>query len=146
MFDTQVDHWFLLLVDTVKRQLVYLDSKPNHAQTRFRERLIRRVAVFMEEILEDRSYYKFQQSIVPAISAYRIVVPPDMLEQANRYCLTCVHVNAGGSTILSVTYNGVIRFASNFSVDCGAWVARWMALFAKWGTYRLGVSGLANSL
>ena len=87
MFDKEVKHWYLLVVDMVRHELVYLDSKPCKVQKRFRERQIHRVAVFVEEMLEERSFYKRPDSPITHVSAFQIVTPDNLDEQSNKFAL-----------------------------------------------------------
>ena len=134
MFDEEAEHWYLLLVDMVRRELVCLDSKPCKVQRRLRERQIRRVGVFLEEMLEDKSFYKRQDFPIPHVSAFQIVTPKNLQEQANGY----EQINPIITCYTTCFHNHSCVFI--VSVDCGVWVCMWMTLADQWGTYNLGVS------
>ncbi|MED6186274.1 hypothetical protein PIB30_065226 [Stylosanthes scabra] len=50
-------HWFLLLIDTPSRELVYLDSLASDKTKAKRRRDIKNTAVFLEELLDHDDWY-----------------------------------------------------------------------------------------
>ncbi|KAJ1400985.1 Ulp1 protease family, C-terminal catalytic domain [Sesbania bispinosa] len=89
-------HWFLLVVDLDLDQLIVLDSFPTLRKSETRRRKIKKLALFLEEILYDECFYEATATEKPIVSEYAIV-------------------EHEGS--------GVQDDGSN---DCGVWVGQWM--------------------
>ncbi|KAJ1396597.1 Ulp1 protease family, C-terminal catalytic domain [Sesbania bispinosa] len=89
-------HWFLLVIDIKRRQLTLLDSYPCTTRKEFRRRAVRKLGVFVDEMLLHESFYRFHTTTKPIISDFEIVEPEGVGQQVE---------------------------GSN---DCGIWVALWM--------------------
>ncbi|TKY65826.1 Ulp1 protease family, carboxy-terminal domain protein [Spatholobus suberectus] len=102
-------HWYLLVVDIHEKRLVLLDSKPHPQRNVARRRNVRKLAIFLEELLLHKSFYQFPFTSKPEISEFLLVVPNDIGEQL---------------------------LDSN---DCGIWVAKWMIDPALSNDYKIHV-------
>ncbi|RYQ82865.1 hypothetical protein Ahy_B10g101438 [Arachis hypogaea] len=51
------NHWFLVVVNLSRRQLVYLDSLRSPTARSKRRRQIRKLSIFLDDLLEDRAWY-----------------------------------------------------------------------------------------
>ncbi|KAL4396424.1 hypothetical protein AHAS_Ahas01G0090500 [Arachis hypogaea] len=101
------NHWFLLVVDIVGKELVYLDSLKSAARFRAKRiRQIKKVAIFLEELLDDDSWYEKPTDERLLISDYKLY-EPKVVEQDDR------------------------------SNDCGMYVAQWMILYHLWSSYEV---------
>ncbi|XP_045833783.1 uncharacterized protein LOC123924850 isoform X2 [Trifolium pratense] len=91
-------HWFLLVIDLVKKELIYLDSLPSKSAhvRRMRMRCIKKLALYMEDLLLDPSFYTKGTTPNPIVSEFSLVIPKDLGQQANN------------------------------SNDCAIWVITWM--------------------
>ncbi|CAH9071776.1 unnamed protein product [Cuscuta epithymum] len=90
-------HWYLLVVDINSKTLNVLDSLPSPSR-RLSTRLdVKKLAVYLEEILTDSSFYDSSDDERLLISDYALTVPEGIGRQLN---------------------------GSN---DCGVWVAQWMS-------------------
>ncbi|KAJ1421090.1 Ulp1 protease family, C-terminal catalytic domain [Sesbania bispinosa] len=64
-------HWYLLVIDIDEQKLILLDSHPCHLRREWR----RIQAIFLQEMLTDRSFYDFSDTKKPDIAGYRIIEP-----------------------------------------------------------------------
>ncbi|KAJ1396733.1 Ulp1 protease family, C-terminal catalytic domain [Sesbania bispinosa] len=94
--DPDYQHWYLLVVDFVMKELVYLDSLPNLEAFTKRRRSIKQLALYMEDLLLHDSFYAHEITERPMVSEFRFHMPEGL---------------------------GVQR---DFSNDCGVWVITWM--------------------
>ncbi|XLU57974.1 hypothetical protein S245_052622, partial [Arachis hypogaea] len=53
------EHWYLVVIDRVKRQIILLDPLPIGKQFK-RKRTALKLAIYLDEVLEDRSFYDFE--------------------------------------------------------------------------------------
>ncbi|XLT59394.1 hypothetical protein HN873_051998 [Arachis hypogaea] len=53
------EHWYLVVIDRVKRQIILLDPLPIEKQFK-RKRTALKLAIYLDEVLEDRSFYDFE--------------------------------------------------------------------------------------
>ncbi|RYQ96860.1 hypothetical protein Ahy_B08g092764 [Arachis hypogaea] len=51
------NHRFLVIVDLSRKQLVYLDSLRSPTARSKRRRQIRKLAIFLDDLLDDRAWY-----------------------------------------------------------------------------------------
>ncbi|XLR36132.1 hypothetical protein S83_064032 [Arachis hypogaea] len=49
--------WFMLVIDVIRRQLMYLDSLPSEDDRPKRLRQLKKVAIFLEEVLDSDDWY-----------------------------------------------------------------------------------------
>ncbi|KAJ1429362.1 Ulp1 protease family, C-terminal catalytic domain [Sesbania bispinosa] len=89
-------HWYLVVIDFVNKEVVYLDSFPSDSRIVARMRSVKTMALYMEHLLQDPSLYQFQTTPKPLVSQYPIYKPTDINTQ------------------------------SGDGNDCGAWVIMWM--------------------
>ncbi|QHO56772.1 Ulp1 protease family, carboxy-terminal domain protein [Arachis hypogaea] len=89
-------HWYLVVIDIEKRHLILLDSKPCVSSRTRRRRCAKLMALFIEEMLDDSTFYANQTTHRPVISEYPIIHPTEIGEQ------------------------------NDDSNDCGVWVTTWM--------------------
>ncbi|GAU48639.1 hypothetical protein TSUD_129900 [Trifolium subterraneum] len=92
------NHWYLMVVDFVKKKLVWLDSLHCATRDHPRRRAILRMAIFVEEILMHESY----GTDVPAFNQERMVSAFSLYQPR--------HIQQQ-------------RPGSN---DCGVWISKWM--------------------
>ncbi|RYR38333.1 hypothetical protein Ahy_A09g043360 [Arachis hypogaea] len=90
------NHWYLMIIDFVSSELVYLDSLKVGKETKARRDQMRYVAFFLENMLVDRSFYNDKFNCIFLKPYTFIVVEPEIGQQDER------------------------------SNDCGVWVAQWM--------------------
>ncbi|CAH9136921.1 unnamed protein product [Cuscuta epithymum] len=108
-------HWYLVIVDVVKGHLIILDSLPGFVNHDSRRIIVRKMALFLEEMLTDSSYH-----IVEAPEQITRCRPPPISEYP----------------IVNVEELGSQRPNSN---DCGIWVAKWM-MECRWSdNYKIQV-------
>ncbi|QHO37263.1 uncharacterized protein [Arachis hypogaea] len=69
------DHWFLLVIDMLAKQLLYLDSTRSAKQRDSHVLQIKKVALFLEEIVLDESWYACKRHKRPTISEFKLVEP-----------------------------------------------------------------------
>ncbi|VFQ91115.1 unnamed protein product [Cuscuta campestris] len=76
-------HWFLLVVDIIRKELTLLDSLKSPSTFNERKRIVRLLAIFMDQMLEDKSFYH-QHSVTekPKVSEFAIVEPKSIGQQA----------------------------------------------------------------
>ncbi|KAJ1414865.1 Ulp1 protease family, C-terminal catalytic domain [Sesbania bispinosa] len=91
------NHWFLLVIDILEKELIYLDSYPD--ETRFEERIrsVKKVAMYTEDLLQHPSFYQIELTRKPLVSEFEIIIPNTEVIQ-------------GGD-----------------SNDCGVWIVMWMS-------------------
>ncbi|MED6196127.1 hypothetical protein PIB30_044393 [Stylosanthes scabra] len=68
-------HWFLLLIDTPRRELIYLDSLASEEMKAKRRRDIKKTAVFLEEMVDHDDWYNNPKQGRLLCSDYQIVQP-----------------------------------------------------------------------
>ncbi|KAJ1384810.1 Ulp1 protease family, C-terminal catalytic domain, partial [Sesbania bispinosa] len=95
----QNSHWYLMVIDMNKRQLVLLDSLPCAKRREWRRRHVKKVAMYVEEMILDHTFYDISISTYPVISEFELIEPQGIAEQTP---------------------------ASN---DCGVWVCQWMTSY-----------------
>ncbi|XLS82860.1 hypothetical protein HN51_048691, partial [Arachis hypogaea] len=74
-------HWYLLVIDIEKRHLILLDSKPCVSSRTRRRRCAKLMVLFIEEMLDDSTFYANQTTHRPIISEYPIIHPAEIGEQ-----------------------------------------------------------------
>ncbi|QHO12440.1 Ulp1 protease family, carboxy-terminal domain protein [Arachis hypogaea] len=74
-------HWYLLVIDIEKRHLILLDSKPCVSSRTRHRRCAKLMALFIEEMLDDSTFYANQTTHRPVISEYHIIHPAEIGEQ-----------------------------------------------------------------
>lgn len=89
-------HWFLLVIDFVRKELVYLDSYQSSSVLHGRISSIKKLAMFMEEFLMDPSFHGTDSNYDYKITKFKIVTPKGLGRQGD---------------------------GSN---DCAVWVINWM--------------------
>ncbi|KAJ1396397.1 Ulp1 protease family, C-terminal catalytic domain [Sesbania bispinosa] len=89
-------HWYLIVIDFIQKEIVYLDSSPSDSRKEIRMRSVRTLSLYMETLLQHQSFYNYQRTPKPLVSKYTIHIPEGLkIQNAN-------------------------------SNDCGAWVIMWM--------------------
>ncbi|QHO02864.1 Ulp1 protease family, carboxy-terminal domain protein [Arachis hypogaea] len=89
-------HWYLLVIDIEKRHLILLDSKPCVSSRNRGRRCAKLMALFIEEMLDDSTFYVNHTTHRLVISEYPIIHPAEIGEQ------------------------------NDDSNDCGVWMTTWM--------------------
>ncbi|XLU74138.1 hypothetical protein S245_033191, partial [Arachis hypogaea] len=89
------EHWYLVVIDRVKGQIILLDPLPIEKQFK-RKRTALKLAIYLDEVLEDRSFYDFETTPNLISSQFEFEEPEGLLT-----------LEAGSS-------------------DAGVWVASWM--------------------
>ncbi|MED6220329.1 hypothetical protein PIB30_043861 [Stylosanthes scabra] len=90
------EHWYLLIVDFYKKHLILLDSMKTPERMHNRILAVKTLGIFIERMLANASFYKFQVTYRPKVSTFPIVEPAGIGEQKKG------------------------------SIDCAIWVASWM--------------------
>ncbi|MED6123664.1 hypothetical protein PIB30_051315 [Stylosanthes scabra] len=94
------NHWYLVVFDFRKQKVILLDSKPDPSKEDSKELTIKRLALYIEVMLQDATFYDSKRTVVPKVSKFHVVVPDEMsVERCESF------------------------FSSN---DGGIWVAQWM--------------------
>ncbi|XP_045816435.1 uncharacterized protein LOC123909608 isoform X2 [Trifolium pratense] len=81
--DAEYLHWFLLVIDFNKKQVIYLDSLPNRSARRGRNISIKKLTVYMEELLMDPAFHVTGTKHTPNVSEFSLVTPNDLGVQAD---------------------------------------------------------------
>ncbi|KAJ1421736.1 Ulp1 protease family, C-terminal catalytic domain [Sesbania bispinosa] len=89
-------HWYLIVIDFIQKEIVYLDSSPSDNRKENRMPSVKTLALYMETFLQHQSFYNYQRTPKPLVSKYTVHIPEGLkIQNAN-------------------------------SNDCGAWVIMWM--------------------
>ncbi|KAJ1382885.1 Ulp1 protease family, C-terminal catalytic domain [Sesbania bispinosa] len=89
-------HWYLIVIDFIQKEIMYLDSSPSDSRKEMRMRSVKTLALYMETLLQHQSFYNYQRTPKPLVNKYTIHIPEGLkIHNAN-------------------------------SNDCGAWVIMWM--------------------
>ncbi|RYR46903.1 hypothetical protein Ahy_A07g032767 [Arachis hypogaea] len=126
------NHWFLVVVDVVRRQVVYLDSLKSADTRAKRRREIKKVTTFLEELLDHDRWYDAPEKGRELVSDYEIIEP--VVVQQDPY-------SQMGSFRLSSFIGELIcgsvslHYSAHASNDCGMFVAQWMIMYHLWGNY-----------
>ncbi|KAJ1436575.1 Ulp1 protease family, C-terminal catalytic domain [Sesbania bispinosa] len=89
-------HWYLVILDFMNKEVVYLDSFPGVVKREARLRSVHTVALYMENLLQHPNFYQYERTEKPQLSKWPIYEPEGICKQ-----------NAESN-------------------DCGAWVILWM--------------------
>ncbi|KAJ1415155.1 Ulp1 protease family, C-terminal catalytic domain [Sesbania bispinosa] len=89
-------HWFLVVIDFIKKEVVYLYSFPSESRMEIRMRSVKTLELYMEHLLQEPTFYQFESTPKPLVSKFPIFK------------------------------SNVIRTQNAESNDCGAWVIMWM--------------------
>ncbi|XLT59396.1 hypothetical protein HN873_052000, partial [Arachis hypogaea] len=71
------EHWYLVVIDRVKRQIILLDPLPIEKQFK-RKRTALKLAIYLDEVLEDRSFYDFETTPNLISSQFEFEEPEDL--------------------------------------------------------------------
>ncbi|MED6169999.1 hypothetical protein PIB30_026455 [Stylosanthes scabra] len=74
------DHWFLVIINTLKDELVYLDSFKSPTQRARRRRLMKDLVVFLEGLMDDAEWDGDKTKQPLLINDYKII-EPDVVQQ-----------------------------------------------------------------
>ncbi|XP_057729401.1 uncharacterized protein LOC130944853 isoform X2 [Arachis stenosperma] len=69
------NHWFLVVVDLARHRLIYLDSLRSPTASSKRRRLIRKLAIFLDDLLDDRAWYANEDTDKIECSEFEITEP-----------------------------------------------------------------------
>ncbi|MED6123243.1 hypothetical protein PIB30_047334 [Stylosanthes scabra] len=72
------EHWFLVIVDMKKKQLIVLDSSKNIDKDYNRRLSVETMAIFIERMLQHNSFYNSTNILIPKVSKFDIVEPSDL--------------------------------------------------------------------
>ncbi|KAJ1381663.1 Ulp1 protease family, C-terminal catalytic domain [Sesbania bispinosa] len=89
-------HWYLVVLDFMNKEVVYLDSFPSVVKRKARLRSMHTVALYMENLLQHPNFYMYERTEKQQLSKWPIYEPEGICKQ---------------------------NVESN---DCGAWVILWM--------------------
>ncbi|KAJ1376267.1 Ulp1 protease family, C-terminal catalytic domain [Sesbania bispinosa] len=90
------NHWYLMVVDMRQQKLVLLDSFPTADRNDIRRREVKKMVVYLEEMLTHPSFYELRVTMKPRLIEFTLEVPQNIGRQAEE------------------------------SNDCGVWVCKWM--------------------
>ncbi|KAJ1438266.1 Ulp1 protease family, C-terminal catalytic domain [Sesbania bispinosa] len=90
------NHWYLMVVDMRQQKLVLLDSFPTADRNDIRRREVKKMAVYLEEMLTHPSFYELRVTMKQRLTEFTLEVPQNIGRQAEE------------------------------SNDCGVWVCKWM--------------------
>ncbi|KAJ1392036.1 Ulp1 protease family, C-terminal catalytic domain [Sesbania bispinosa] len=77
-------HWYLMVIDLNQKKIVMLDPLPSVLRNGWRKRYVKKLAMFIEEMLLDPSFYDRPNNIEkPIISDFPIEVPQGLGYQHN---------------------------------------------------------------
>ncbi|RYR71113.1 hypothetical protein Ahy_A02g005408 [Arachis hypogaea] len=63
-------HWYLVVFDMHERQIIWLDSKPNYEKMERKNFNIRKLAIYIEEMFQDYSFYDLETTARPKVSRF----------------------------------------------------------------------------
>ncbi|RYQ85472.1 hypothetical protein Ahy_B10g105043 [Arachis hypogaea] len=69
------NHWFLVVIDLVQNQLVYLDSLRSPTAQSKRRHQIRKLEIFLDDLLDDRAWYANANTDKVECSEFEITEP-----------------------------------------------------------------------
>ncbi|KAL4275241.1 hypothetical protein AHAS_Ahas20G0087500 [Arachis hypogaea] len=118
------NHWFLVVVNLSRRQLVYLDSLRSPTARSKRRRQIRKLSIFLDDLLEDRAWYANADTDKVECSEFEIkeLEVAQQLPQRYLLCLLFKHV------------------ANNmYNNDCGIFVGQWIIMYHLFYDYDVKV-------
>ncbi|MED6171422.1 hypothetical protein PIB30_040633 [Stylosanthes scabra] len=90
------NHWYLVVFDFRKQEVILLDSKPDPSKEDSKELTIKRLALYIEVMLQGATFYDSKRTVVPRVLKFNVTVPDEM---------------------------SIEKCGSN---DGGIWVAEWM--------------------
>ncbi|KAL4300692.1 hypothetical protein AHAS_Ahas17G0226300 [Arachis hypogaea] len=67
-----VGHWYLMIIDNVRRKLIYLDSLVNPEETEDRQTAMTKVALYLESITLGQAWLSSNDGVRPRFSTYDI--------------------------------------------------------------------------
>ncbi|KAJ1378724.1 Ulp1 protease family, C-terminal catalytic domain [Sesbania bispinosa] len=145
-------HWYLVVFDLEEENCWLLDSNPFPDRNRWRRLHVKKLAIIIEEMLMDRSFYELSSYECPAISDFTLIEPEGLSQnltsyhdcgvQVARWMTECIshdnyqsiEVNAESRMRLALDLvldmhnqlrNETVR-KTHMNHDCGVQVARWM--------------------
>ncbi|MED6170070.1 hypothetical protein PIB30_027250 [Stylosanthes scabra] len=74
------NHWILLLIDVLKEKLIYVDSLKRACMRARRRRLYKRVADFLEELMDEAGWYNDKPKQPLLITDFKFL-EPDVVEE-----------------------------------------------------------------
>ncbi|MED6162175.1 hypothetical protein PIB30_067895, partial [Stylosanthes scabra] len=60
-------HWYLLMFDMHEGQMLWLDSKPDPNKMETKDYNISKMAMYIEEMLKDKSFYDYEETVRPKV-------------------------------------------------------------------------------
>ncbi|KAJ1390002.1 Ulp1 protease family, C-terminal catalytic domain [Sesbania bispinosa] len=78
-------HWYLMVIDFNNNKIVILDSLRCEMQNGRRKRYVKKLAMFIEEMLLDPSFYEKPNIEKPMITDFVIIEPHGLPQQLNGY-------------------------------------------------------------
>ncbi|MED6117868.1 hypothetical protein PIB30_113967, partial [Stylosanthes scabra] len=63
-------HWYLVVFDMHEGQMLWLDSKPDPNKMETKDYNIRKMAMYIEEMLQDKSFYDYETTVRPKVSRF----------------------------------------------------------------------------
>ncbi|QHN95550.1 Ulp1 protease family, carboxy-terminal domain protein [Arachis hypogaea] len=117
------NHWFLMVVDLVNYNLLYLNSAKDGDRRDARVSQMKFVAFFLENMLEDKRFWKNEEHFKPHPSTFDVTEPP-------------IGQQAEGSLAVHPLLINLCLLITRMN-DCGVWVCQWMMLNWVWGNVDL---------
>ncbi|KAK2389013.1 ubiquitin-specific protease ESD4 [Trifolium repens] len=81
--DAECLHWFLLVIDFKKKEVIYVDSLPSRSARPRRMRSIKKLNVYMEELITDPAFHVTGTTHTPNVSEFTLTNPNDLRMQAD---------------------------------------------------------------
>ncbi|XLR34680.1 hypothetical protein HN51_043997 [Arachis hypogaea] len=81
------NHWFLVIIDLSRKQLVYLDSLRSPTARSKSRHQIRKLAIFLDDLLDDRAWYANADIDKIECSEFDIKEPEVAQQLPERMCL-----------------------------------------------------------
>ncbi|KAJ1382623.1 Ulp1 protease family, C-terminal catalytic domain [Sesbania bispinosa] len=78
-------HWYLILINVEEEQVVLLDSNPFDESNIWRKLVARKMSIFIQEMLMDRSFYGLRTSECPAAAHYTVIGPQGLSQNLTSY-------------------------------------------------------------
>ncbi|KAJ1426059.1 Ulp1 protease family, C-terminal catalytic domain [Sesbania bispinosa] len=76
--------WYLIVIDFIQKEIVYLDSSPSDSRKEMKMRSVKTLALYMETLLQHQSFYNYQRTPKPLVSKYTIHIPEGLkIQNAN---------------------------------------------------------------
>ncbi|KAJ1388749.1 Ulp1 protease family, C-terminal catalytic domain [Sesbania bispinosa] len=75
------NHWYLLVVDMEQQKLILLDSNRSSNRREWRRLQARKLALFIQEMLMDNSFYEISNAEKPEVAGFTLVEPKGIAQE-----------------------------------------------------------------